>query len=142
MKRKPPNVENAIEAERIRNLTIEFRRHARDPVSQYSGPRSRFPPGFYRFLAEHNIDASQSVMVSFETYEQGTNPVLGKLLTHDGRFMEFWLDLDESGTHVTVVHDWHDRSPEQNLNPGNAVGVGKGNGYIAGEVQRDLADAG
>ena len=96
-----------------------------------------FPTALYKFLNSRNVTPSLSVMISASRDEQGINPIVGLLLTQDGRFYDFDLDCDSSGTNVVDINEWTDVTDQQNMcstNPGTGIGLG----YTAMEVQKRL----
>ena len=126
---KPSNntsSQNERTAASIRELTIRFRK--RD---------SQFQPALYDFLTSQGVDPMRSVLLTASFAEQGTNPIVGHILTQNGQFFDFDIDCDTSGTIVADLHDWSENSSLQNLSA-NSPGYKKGDGRIAIEVQQKL----
>lgn len=126
---KPPEnvaAQNERVAEGIAELTTQFRSRS-----------AFFPSALYDFLVARDVNPALSVMISASRDEQGINPIVGLLLTQAGRFYDFDLDCDPSGTNVVDTNEWTDVTDNQNMTPSNP-GFGKGLGAIAVDVQRRL----
>jgi|SRR6056297_2310802 len=126
---KPANsvtAQNERIADELRQLTMRFRN--RD---------TEFPAALYDFLADNGVDPMRSVMLFATSAEQGTNPIVGHILSQDRQFFDFDLDCDAHGQSIIEIHEWADKTSEHNMSSKNP-GYGKGQGCIAIEVQRQL----
>ena len=84
------------------------------------------------FFTDHGIDIDSCAIVQAqEDYALGMEYGFGGLLvTQQGRFHAFELELDPARTRVVVAHEFEDTTGQQNLSDHNK-GRGKGEGMLA-----------
>ena len=92
-----------------------------------------------RFLQEKGINITKGLVYDLDENYPGCSDLVGTILTEDGRFYEFDIDLNYDKTKVAEVYVWEDVTDQYEI-CGNKKGIGQTDGYIALEVLKKLND--
>lgn len=123
--REPRQLNVQQQNERVlRSLRSEARYWRTHPV----------PEALQACAHEHGVDLSMAIVLDLEIGFPGMPHLFGELLTPDGRFIRFEIDVDEGRIDV---NQWRDVTAEQNLGENNR-GTGVGRGALALRLLHEL----
>lgn len=98
------------------------------------------PTPLMQLLASKNIDMHTSILIEYDQDFPGGNTDEGIILTEEGKFFEFGVNLDLDRTRLITLELWEEVSHRYKINGGETEkkGVSKTFGFLALEVLREL----
>ena len=97
------------------------------------------PVAMHRFLLNQSIDPVSSIFFNYDQDFPGCSSDMGTVLTADGRFFEFEVDLNDDRSELVECHVWQDVTARIEINP-RKPGTGASRGCLALRVLQELAD--
>jgi len=98
---------------------------------------SSIPVGLKSALEEKGIDTEKSIYLQYEQDFPGVNTDEGTVLTPEGRFYEFEMDLNTTRTEVVEFYLWEEITSRVEINE-HKPGTGSTWGFLALEVISEL----
>lgn len=95
------------------------------------------PTGLKIALEEKGIDTDNSIYLQYEQDFPGVSTDEGTVLTSEGRFYEFEMDLNVKRTEVVEFYLWEDITSKVEINE-HKPGTGSTWGFLALEVVSEL----
>jgi len=95
------------------------------------------PVGLESALMIKGVDTAKSIFLQYEQDFPGVSTDEGTVLTPEGRFYEFEMDLNTKRTEVIEFYFWEDITPKVEINE-HKPGTGSTWGFLALEVLSEL----
>ena len=99
--------------------------------------KSGIPFGLKSALEEKGIDTNKSIYLQYEQDFPGVSTDEGTVLTPEGRFYEFEMDLNAKRTEVVEFYLWEEITSKVEINE-HKPGTGSTWGFLALEVISEL----
>jgi len=115
---------------------IVLKKHSIKTFAQYWRQHD-LPIPLMQLLASKNIDMNTSILIVYNHDFPGGYTDEGIIVTPKGRFLEFWIDLNEDRTQLIDLGRWKDITDEYEIN-GHKKGIGKTYGFLVLEVLEEL----
>ena len=95
------------------------------------------PIGLQRFFKTKGIQPDTSIFLDYQQNFPGMGSDWGEVLTADGKFFSFEMDLSEDRTKIVELFEWADITETIEINE-SKPGTGATRGYLALEVLSEL----
>lgn len=95
------------------------------------------PEPLRQSLENEGIDVNKSIIIEYEQDFTGASTDEGIILTPDGRFFEFDIDLNTNRTEVIQIYSIVNISDRFEINE-HKKGIGQTHGFLAMEVLKEL----
>ena len=95
------------------------------------------PPALNKFFIEKGIDVNESILLGHEQDFPGCSTDFGTILTSEGKFIRFDMDLTKDREKINEIYEWQDitdKIPVDKSKPGTGATLG----YLALQVQQEL----
>ncbi len=125
-KKRQLNVQeqNALMKHRILQEALYWRKHG-------------IPAGLRVALEGKGIDTEKSIYLNYEQDFPGLNTDEGTVLTPNGEFYEFEMDLNTNRTELVEFYSWENITTSTEIN-GHKAGTGATWGFLALQVLAEL----
>lgn len=95
------------------------------------------PKGLSDVLKSKGVDVEKCVLIDYEQDFPGCNTDEGTVVTKDGCFYEFEMDLDKHREKLVELYVWNEITADIEIN-GRKPGTGATQGYLVLEVLEEL----
>lgn len=138
MKRKTEFDIEKLSRKRQRNVQeqITLTKHGIKTQAQY-WRQEGLPLPLIQLFETKGVDVKTSIVLWYDQDFPGSSTDEGLLLTEDGRFFEFDVDLNPERSQLVELYLWEDVSHRYEIN-GHKKGLGKTYGFLAMEVLQEL----
>lgn len=97
--------------------------------------KNKLPMGLMKVIENREIDIRKSIILNYEQNFPGCSTDEGIIVTNDGRFIKFEMDLSDENDNLVELYLWDSISVEINA---SKKGTGATWGYLALKVLRKL----
>lgn len=95
------------------------------------------PVPLIQLFESKNIDITTSIIIEYDQDFPGGSTDEGIILTQEGRFFEFWAELNQERTQLITLEYWEEVTKRYEIKD-HQKGIGKTFGLLALEVLKEL----
>jgi hypothetical protein len=95
------------------------------------------PAALTTFLQSKNIEIESSIFMDYDRHALGCSTDEGCILTKDGTFFKFDIDLSDDDTEIICINTWENITESIELSA-HKKGTGATRGFLALEVLHEL----